>query len=163
MANAPRRQRGGYFSVKADAPRPLIARLKYRVRFSDVDPMAVVWHGRYAKLFEQASEELGRSCGMGYADFRRERLQAPIVQLHTDYFAPIVLGEEVAITGKLIWSEGARINSEFEIQKETGIRAATGYTVQMFIDESGTPLLASPSLLEKCRARWRSGEFRGMQ
>jgi len=163
MPQAPRRQRGGYFAPGDGAPSPLIARLKYRVRFSDVDPMAVLWHGRYPKLFEQASEELGRSCGMGYADFHRQRLRAPIVQLHLDYFAPIVLGEEVAIAAKMVWCEGARINTEFEINKETGVQAAAGYTVQMLIDESGEPLLASPPLLEACRARWRAGDFRGMQ
>jgi acyl-CoA thioester hydrolase len=163
MPQAPRRQKGGYFAVEADAPRPLIARVKYRVRFSDVDPMAIVWHGRYTKLFEQASEELGLACGLGYADFYRERLQAPIVQLHLDYFAPIVLGEEVAIVGRMIWTDSARINTEFEVHKESGVLAAAGYTVQMFIDASSMPLLASPSLLEKCRARWRGGEFRGMQ
>jgi acyl-CoA thioester hydrolase len=158
-----RRQRGGYFPSSADFPGPLIARVKYRVQFSDVDPMAVVWHGRYARLFEQASEELCRSCGMGYADFHREGLRAPIVQLHLDYFAPLVLGEEVSIAAKMIWCEGARINTEFEIKKETGAQSATGYTVQMFIDEAGMPLLASPPLLETCRRRWRSGEFRGLQ
>jgi len=165
MAQTSRRRRGGYFSAQAetDAPLPLIKRVKHRVRFSDVDPMAILWHGRYANLFEQASEELGRSCGLGYRDFHRERLQAPIVQLHVDYFAPIVLGEEVIIVGKMIWSEGARINTEFEVIKETGLPAASGYTVQMFIDETAAPLLASPALLETCRARWRSGEFGAMQ
>lgn len=163
MPLAPRRKKGGYFAVDAEAPRPLIARVKYRVRFSDVDPMAVLWHGRYANLFEQASEELGRACGMGYADFHREKLQAPIVQLHVDYFAPIVLGEEVAIAARMIWGEGARVNTEFEIHKESGVQAAAGYTVQMLIDETGMPLLASPPLLENCRRCWRSGDFRAMQ
>jgi acyl-CoA thioester hydrolase len=163
MPHAPRRQRGGYFAADADAPKPLIARQKYRVRFSDVDPMAVLWHGRYARLFEQASEELGRACGLGYADFHRERLQAPIVQLHLDYFAPITLGEEVTIVAKMVWSDSARINTEFEVHKESGVLAAAGYTVQMLIDATGMPLLASPPLLENCRARWRGGEFRGMQ
>jgi acyl-CoA thioester hydrolase len=138
-------------------------RVKYKVRFSDVDPLAVVWHGRYPKLFEQANEELCKACGMGYADFKRDRLGAPIVQLHVDYFAPTLLGEEVTITGKFLWNEGARINIEYEIHKPRGELAATGYTVQMFVDESGMPLLASPPMLENCRSRWRAGEFRTMQ
>lgn len=163
MPRAPRRQRGNYFGSPAEAPKPIIVRVKHRVRFSDVDPMAILWHGRYAKLFEQASEELGRLCGMGYADFHREKLQAPIVQLHVDYFAPIVLGEEVTIVGRMIWGDGARIDTEFEILKESGVQASAGYTVQMFIDESGAALLANPPILEKCRARWRDGEFSGMQ
>jgi acyl-CoA thioester hydrolase len=155
----PRRKRGGYFSLDPAAPKPLSVRLSHRVRFSEVDAMGVTWHGRYAQLFEQANEELGRSYGLGYADFYHERLQAPIVQLHVDYFAPTLLGEEVGIVGKLIWSEGARINIEYEIFKQNGVLAAAGYTVQMFVDASGAPLLATPPLLERCRKRWSAGEF----
>jgi acyl-CoA thioester hydrolase len=96
---------------------------------------------------------------MSYPDFHQEKLQAPIVQLHVDYFAPITLGERATIIGRMIWCEGARSNIEYEIRKENGTLAATGYTVQMFIDETSTPLLASPPLLETCRRRWLAGEF----
>lgn len=163
MTQSPRRQKGGYFAVLPDAPPPIIVRILHRVRFSDVDPMAILWHGRYAKLFEQANEELGRLCGMGYPEFREHRLQAPIVQLHVDYFASITLGEQVTIVGKMIWADGARSNIEYEILKQSGALAATGYTVQMFVDETGTPLMAIPPLLETCRRRWRAGEFGGVQ
>ena len=158
-----RRKRGGYFDPDPAAPKPLAIRLTHRVRFSEVDAMGVTWHGRYAQVFEQANEELGRLCGLGYADFRRERVLAPIVQLHVDYFAPTVLGEEVAVVGKLIWCDGARINMEYEVFKENGVLAAAGYTVQMFVDASGTALLANPPLLERCRNRWLAGKFGDMQ
>ena len=156
----PRRQKRGYFSVGEDAPPPIVVRLKHRVRFSDVDPMTVLWHGRYANLFEQANEEIGRLCGMSYADFARERVLAPIVQLHVDYFAPVKLAEEVTIVGRMVWAAGARMNIEYEIRRESGELAATGYTVQMFVDDKGAPLLAPPKLQENCQRRWRAGEFR---
>jgi len=163
VTRAPRRLKGGYFGIDRDAPPPIVVRLDHRVRFSDVDPMAILWHGRYAKLFEQANEELGRLCGMGYPEFRSHRLQAPIVQLHVDYFAPVTLGEQVTIVGRMIWADGARSNIEYEIRKENGTLAATGYTVQMFVDDTGMPLLENPVLLDACRRRWRAGEFGGFQ
>ncbi|HEY8750418.1 MAG TPA: acyl-CoA thioesterase [Tepidisphaeraceae bacterium] len=163
MQQPPRRQKSGYFPSDPAAPAPLIVRLTHRVRFSDVDPMAILWHGRYAQLFEQANEELGRVIGMSYPDFKRERLMAPIVQLHVDYFAPVTLGEQVTVIGKMVWCDGARSNIEYEVRKETGPLAAAGYTVQMFVDETGTPLMASPPLLENCRRRWRGGEFASAQ
>ena len=156
---APRRRKSGYFGVEADVVAPVIVRVNRRIRFSDVDPMGVLWHGRYAKLLEDANEELGRRCGMTYAEFYRERLKAPIVQFHVDYFASPMLGEEITTTGRLIWSEGARMNIEYEIHKENGQLAAAGYTVQMFIGEDNQPLLACPPLQEKCRKRWLAGEF----
>ena len=161
MTHAPRRQKGGYFAVDADAPAPLVVKLTQRARFSDVDAMGVLWHGRYAHLFEQANEELGRRCGLSYQDFREARLMAPIVQFHVDYFAPIVLAEVVTIIGRMMWSEGARMDIEYEIRKEDGTLAATGYTVQMFVGADGVPLMALPALLENCRKRWRAGEWGG--
>jgi acyl-CoA thioester hydrolase len=157
----PRRQKRGYFPPDPAAPKPLVVQLNQRIRFSDVDPMGILWHGRYAKLFEQANEELGRVCGMSYPDFKRERLMAPIVQLHVDYFAPVTLGEQVTIIGRMIWSQGARMDIEYEVRKETGDLAAAGYTVQMFVNETGAPLMAPPPLQEAARARWRSGELHG--
>jgi len=164
--NPGRRKKSGYFSAEADAPPappPIAVRLKQRIRFSDVDPMGILWHGRYAQLFEAANEEIARRCAMTYADFHREHLTAPIVQFHIDYFLPVFLGEEVGIIGRMIWNDGARLNIEYEIQKENGELAAAGYTVQMFVDEAGTPLVASPALHEKCRKRWQGGEFGGLR
>ena len=157
----PRRKQGGYFPTEPGSPPPIVIGLQHHIRFSEVDPMGILWHGRFAKLFEQANEELGRNCGMAYPDFRREKIMAPIVQLHVDYFAPVMLGELVGVIGKVIWSEGSRWNIEYEIRKENGTLAAAGYTVQMFVDESGEALLSSPALLETCRENWKAGRLRG--
>ena len=142
-------------------PRPVVVRLTHRVRFSDADPMGVLWHGRYAQLFEQANEELGRRCGLTYADFRKARLVAPIVQLHVDYFAPVALSEVVTIEGRMMWADGARMDIEYKVQREDWTLAATGFTVQMFVGEDGVPLLAAPEILETCRRRWSAGELGG--
>jgi acyl-CoA thioester hydrolase len=155
----PRRQKGGYFPAETDAPAPLVVRLKQRIHFSDVDPMGILWHGRYAKLFEKANEALGRLTCMTYADYYRDKIKAPIVQFHVDYFAPARLSEEITIVGKMVWSDGARVNIEYEIRNEDGRLAATGYTVQMFIDDEGIPLIASPDMLDACRQRWLRGEL----
>jgi acyl-CoA thioester hydrolase len=87
-------------------------------------------------------------------------LKAPIVHLHIDYFKPLFLDEEFSIKASSIWNEGARLNTEYSLIKEDGFIAATGYSVQMFIDElSGDVLIASPKILGKCRRRWKAGEF----
>lgn len=159
MTTIRRRRKSGYFPLEPGSPAPLVVRVPRRIRFSDVDPMGILWYGRFACLFEDANDELGRRCGMSYADFKRERVGAPIVQFHVDYFASPVLGEETVTTGRLCWSQGARMNMEYEIHKEDGQLAATGYTVQMFVDERGEPFLVPPPLQEACRKRWLAGEL----
>ncbi len=159
MHRPPRRRKGNYFPRVPGTPPPLETRIERRVSFSESDPMGILWHGRYAAYFEQANEALGRVCGMSYQDFIRERLRAPIVQFHVDYFASPMLAEEVTVVGRFVWSEGARMNIEYEIRKEDNRLAATGFTVQMLVGADGETWLVAPPLLERCRQRWRNGEF----
>lgn len=159
MSPVPRRRQGGYFDTAEDAPSPVEVRVRHRISFSETDPMCVLWHGHYVKLFEKANEALGHRCGMTYPRFFQERIKAPIVQLHVDYFASPVLDETVTTVGRLHWSDAARMNIEYQVFKEDGRLAASGYTVQMFIDENDQPLLAPPAMQVNCQQRWLAGEF----
>ena len=160
----PRRKKEGYFKKDEGVPDPVGVTVKRRVSFGDADVMGIAWHGRYPAYFEMASAELGKKCGLSYDDFRRENLRAPIVQFHVDYYSPLLLDEEFQVAANLIWDEGARLNTEFVIAKFGGEVVATGYTVQMLTDGgSGASCMVSPPLLDKCRKRWKAGEFRCRQ
>ena len=122
--------------------------------------MGIVWHGNYPRYFEEAAAELGRKCGLSYADYREAKVFAPSVQLHIDYHRPVVLEERIEVEARYIWSEGAKLYTEFTVYGESGDIAVTGYTVQMFVDAvSREALLVSPEIVERCRARWQAGEF----
>ncbi|HAR45740.1 MAG: hypothetical protein A2X56_08460 [Nitrospirae bacterium GWC2_57_13] len=150
-----------YFERVPGAPDPAVCEVKRRCRFSEVDAMAIVWHGRYATFFEEASAELGRKVGLSYRDFFESGLRAPIVEFHIDYLQPLYLDEEFIVRALLIWHEGARINTEYHIVKQDGTRAAGGYTVQLLVDAAtGDPCYVTPDLLATCRDRWKAGAFR---
>ena len=152
------------FARRPGAPAPLTATIHRRVSFGDVDAMAIAWHGRYAAYCEEASTELRRHCGLGYEDFRQANLRAPVVQFHLDYHQPLVLDELIAVRAALVWNDAARLDIEYEIRKPAGAVAATGYTVQLFVEgSSGEVCFASPPLLERCRRRWQQGEFAHLQ
>ena len=155
-----RRKLGNYFKINIGDPDALAVRIEKRVSFSDVDIMGIVWHGRYAKYFEEGFAAIGRKYGLSYRDFYEANLRAPIVQMHVDYHMPLDLDEVCMIEAKMIWTEGARLNIEYTIIKEDGQVAATGYTVQMFMDaESQEPFIVTPPLFEKCREKWKKGEY----
>jgi acyl-CoA thioester hydrolase len=157
---AVRRKRGGYFRESAGAPDPLVVRVKRRVSFNEADVMGIAWYGRYAVFFEEASAELGRLCGLSYRDLAEANLRAPIVQFHVDYHQPLALDEEFTIMASLVWTRGARLNIEYSIIKEDEGVAATGYSVQMLVENiSGKTLLTPVDLLERCRRRWKAGEL----
>lgn len=154
-----RRSKGNYFQGGKDAPPALAASVRLRAAFGAVDAMAVVWHGRYSQYCEEAYAELTRRCGISYHDLFKANLRAPVVQVHIDYFESLMLEEEFIVTAILIWCEGARMNVEYSITRMNGTIAATGYTVHMFVDPTGVPLLTVPPLIEKLRQRWQKGEF----
>ena len=155
-----RRKRAQYFKRSDNAPDPIVVETVRRVHFSEVDLMAFVWYGRYPAFFEEGSEALGRVCGLSYKDFFEARLRAPLVEYHVDFFRPLRLDEEFKIRTVLVWDEGARMNTEYYLFKDDGSLAASGYTVQLFIDvDSGEICLTSPDLLLTCRSKWEKGEF----
>ena len=136
--------------------------VKHRLAFSEVDALAIGWHGHYARFFEMAHTELMRKIGLSYAAYRENNVGAPIVQFHADYYAPLELDEEFTIRAELVWSGGARLNVNYELVKENGELAGTGYTVQMLFNPyDHTPCLAPPPFVEEVFRRWANGEFHG--
>ncbi len=158
-----RRKKGGYFPRIVTDPPPLVVRVKRRVGFGETDVMGIAWHGNYATYFEQASAELGRGCGLSYRDYFDHDLRAPIVQFHIDYHHSLRLDEEFTVVASLVWNDGARLDTEYLLIEADGRVAASGFTVQMFTSGStGEPCVTVPDLVERCRRRWRAGEFGGL-
>ncbi len=157
------RRKQTYFQSEPNTLSPLVYRLKHRIRFGEVDAMAVMWHGYYAILFEEVSTELRRLCGLTYEKFFEHSIFAPIVQLHIDYFKPLVLDELCTVVGKMIFTEAARINIEYQAIKEDGSLAASGFSVQMFVDaKNNNPFIFNPELWQTCLDRWINGEFKNL-
>jgi acyl-CoA thioester hydrolase len=149
-----------YFERIPGAPEPIVAEVKRRVHFNETDAMAIVWHGRYPLYFEEASEVLGRKCGLSYPEYFDAGLRAPVIELHIDYFKPLFLDEEFTVRASLIWNEGSRLNTEYQLIKQDASIASSAYMVQLFTDEkTGAPFMVSPELLDRVRGKWATGEF----
>lgn len=159
-----RRANAIHFRRQAGAPSPLRFRVQRRVRFSEVDPLGIVWFGRYAVYCEEGAAELGRRCGLSYAEFHAAGLRAPVAEYHVDYLAPLRLDEEFSIVCTLVWDDGARLNTEYDLMKAGDTVVARARTVQVFTRAADNQVcLVSPPLLERCRQRWLAGEFKDLQ
>ncbi len=154
------RRKKKYFETFPGDPEPVVIEVKRRLKFSEVDALAIAWHGRYPAFFEEAHTELMRKVGLTYDAYREHNVGAPIVQCHTDYYAPLLLDENFTIRAELVWSAGARLNVNYEVIKPDGTVAGTGYTVQMFFDVyTHEPAVIPPLLVEQVCERWKNGEF----
>jgi len=148
-----------YFARGEEAPPPLTALVRRQVRFEEVDPMGIVWHGRYASYFEDARVALGSRYGIGYEDFFRHGVPAPIRRLQIDFLSPLRFREEFEVEAILHWSDAARLDFEFLIRGADGGAAATGCSVQLMLDPAGELLLLPPPFVSAMREQWRAGAF----
>lgn len=141
-------------------PKPLSIKIGKRVSFNEVDLMGVVWYGVYPRYFEEAAAHLGRKIGFSFREFYLENIFAPIVQFHVDYHNPLTMDEEFTIKASLIWSEAAKIIIEYELIKQNGKVAVTGYTLQMFFNNITKEVyLVCPESFEQFRNKWIKGEI----
>ena len=97
-----------YFQENHDNPQPIKTEVLRRVRFEEVDPLTIVWHGRYPSYMEDGRASFGEKYGLGYMDMYREKFMAPVAQMHIDYLEPLSFPEEFKIITMLHCTDTAK-------------------------------------------------------
>jgi acyl-CoA thioester hydrolase len=78
----------------------------------------------------------------------------PIVQLHIDHLSPLLYDELIRIKTNCHWTDAAKMNISYDIYAENGVLAARGYTVQVYTDLNGKPMILRPEFAEKFIQKW---------
>lgn len=127
------------------------ASIEIPVRFSETDAMGVVWHGNYLKFFEDAREHFGKVYQMEYLDVYNNGFYTPIVKSEINHKASVYYGQKVLVKTILEYHAAAKIVFNYEVLNlETGQIAATGKTVQVFLNiELNILELAKPSFYDE--------------
>lgn len=124
----------------------------FNIRFSEIDAMRVVWHGSYAKYFEDAREVFGQKYGLGYQLIEKSGYYAPIVDLTFHYRKPIRYGMTPVMTITYQPTEAAKIVFDYEIRESLdGDLIASGQSIQVFMDLDYNLVLLTPPFYE----RWK--------
>jgi acyl-CoA thioester hydrolase len=145
-----------YFDSEPGDPEPLCTTIERTVRFEELDPLNIVWHGRYASYLEDGRVAFGTQYGLGYEVFMREKITAPIVQMHIEYHTPLTFQDEFLIHAFLHWTRAVRLNFSYRLNsKKTGALVATGYTIQLFMDASKTLMLVMPDCIYRFMEAWK--------
>lgn len=133
----------------------LKASKEIEIRFSELDPMNIVWHGSYMKYFEDAREEFGRKYDFGYMFIYGNGYFAPIVDISFKYKRPILYGMKVRIDIKYCPTESAKIVFEYEIHNvEDESLIATGQSVQVFLDKDYNLVWYVPEFYDNWKKKW---------
>ena len=105
------------------------------IRFSEVDSMAIVWHGSYVQYFEDAREEFGKKYKLEYLRIYDHGYYAPLVELKLNYKQPLQYQHQARVVITFRPTDAAKIVFDYEVYDlETNQLAATGHSVQVFID-----------------------------
>ncbi len=126
-----------------------------KIRFSEIDAMRVVWHGAYAKYFEDAREYFGNIYGLSYTQIEENGYFAPIVDLSFQYKKPLTYGMTPEITITYRFTEAAKIVFDYEIRNAaTQEVMVTGHSVQVFMDRNYELVWINPPFYEEWKNKW---------
>jgi acyl-CoA thioester hydrolase len=118
------------------------------IPFHDVDMMAVVWHGHYAKYFEIARCALLEKIDYNYPQMRDSGFAWPVIDLRIRYVKPAVFRQNITITATIVeWENRLKIDYLI-IDKDTGARLVKGHSIQVAVDmQTNAMCFESPNIL----------------
>lgn len=133
----------------------LSASKPFKIRFSEVDSMNIVWHGSYPLYFEDAREAFGLKYDLGYMKIFSNGYYAPLVEMSFKYKKPLVYESKPTIVITYIPTESAKIVFEYEIiDEKDGTVYATGRTVQVFMDRDYQLVWENPEFYRRWKEKW---------
>jgi acyl-CoA thioester hydrolase len=116
-----------------------------RVRFSEIDSMAVVWHGNYLKYLEDGRESFGRQYELGYYDVFDYGFTIPVVKLDISYTQHTRYNDSLIIETQFVNSEAAKIIFDYKIyRKSDNALVVKARSIQVFVNSSGELQLTNP-------------------
>lgn len=124
-----------------------------RVRFSECDPLGIVWHGNYIQFFEDGREAFGRQHGISYLDQQANNFSSPIVSSKCEHKLPLVYGDIAKIKTTYVDSAAAKMVFKYEIMNPKGKVVCTGETVQVFVELGGELSLVAPEFFRKWKEK----------
>src|SRR6476620_5258275 len=122
------------FKTTRQLKKSLSHKTNVHVRFSECDPLKIVWHGNYVKYFEDGREDFGRQFNFSYTEIYSENgLAIPLVQIEMDFKKSVTFGETIRVETTMVDNPAAKIVFEYRIFNSSDEIVCTGKTVQAFI------------------------------
>lgn len=135
-------------SNQAPLPTAWRAEIELQIQFFDLDPMEVVWHGRYVQYLEHARCALFEQINYNYPQMKASGYAWPVIDLHLRYAAPAVFMQRIKVRATVVeWQNRLKIDYLIS-DAESGRRLTRASTVQVAVElSSGEMCFASPPIL----------------
>lgn len=128
----------------------LTAVIHKKIEFYDLDPMRVVWHGRYIKYFESARCKLFEKIGFNYDIMESSGYIWPVVDLRIKFVYPAVFKQKISVRAELVEYE-TRLKIRYVITDVNTSKVLTkGYSIQVAVDnETHDMQYTTPSVFKE--------------
>lgn len=128
---------------------------KIRVRFNEVDPLGIVWHGNYITYFEDGREDFGKEYGISYLDIKAQGFVTPIVESQCKHKLPLMYGDIATIETTLEDSPAAKMIFKYKIFNPEGKIVCIGKTIQVFVSVENELSLNLPPFYESWKKKMK--------
>jgi acyl-CoA thioester hydrolase len=123
------------------------AEVEMQVQFFDLDPMEIVWHGRYVKYLEVVRCALLDKIGYNYPQMKASGYAWPVIDMQLRYVRGATFGQTINVRASLVeWENRLKVNYLIS-DKATGKRLTRASTVQVAVEIASREMqLASPKV-----------------
>jgi len=111
-------------------------RIRFRVRYPEVDAMGFVHHSRFLQYFEMGRVELLRALGQNYADLEQQGILFVVAKAQCRYHAPARYDEELELLTRVVKQTHVRIDHAYELRRGAMLLAEGGTTI-VCVDRQG--------------------------
>ncbi|MFL9923324.1 acyl-CoA thioesterase [Herbaspirillum lusitanum] len=115
------------------ASSPWQAEVELQIQFYDLDPMEIVWHGRYVEYMESARCALLDRIGYNYPAMKQSGYAWPVIDLHLRYAHPATFGQRIKVQAAIVEWEN-RLKIDYQVSDAvSGQRLTRASTVQVAV------------------------------
>ena len=126
------------------------------VKFSEADPLCIVWHGHFIRYFEDGREAFGEKYGLKYLDFYRKNIVVPIININCDYKRILRYGHRIRLETTYEDTPAAKLLFRYAIyDANTNERVAQGSSMQVFMHREALELMLTlPEYMIEWKKKW---------
>lgn len=126
------------------------------VKFSEADPLGIVWHGHYVRYFEDGREAFGEEYGLRYLDFYKNDIVVPIVNIECNYKRILRYGHKIRLETTYEDTKAAKLLFHYAAYDvATDEKVAEGKSTQIFMHKDDMELLLYlPQFMIDWKKKW---------
>ncbi len=126
------------------------------VKFSEADPLGIVWHGHFIRYFEDGREAFGEAYGIKYLDFYRKDIVVPVINIECNYKRILRYGHKIRLETTYKDTPAAKLLFEYAIyDADTNEQVASGKSMQVFMQRETLELMWTlPQFMIDWKKKW---------